>query len=186
MIEEAMFSPEERRKILALVRSSIEAYLANSAEPEIPDLNGKLAKKGACFVTLHTADGNLRGCIGSLVAMEPLGVNLQRHALNAAFNDPRFSPVDIDELAELEIEVSVLSEPETIADPEDFVVGKHGIILNYAGRSAVFLPQVAPEQGWDRETTFRYLCQKAGVPTNAWREPGAKLSVFHAEVFGES
>jgi uncharacterized protein (TIGR00296 family) len=85
----------------------------------------------------------------------------------------------------VEIEVSVLTPPCAIAAPEDFIIGKHGIILECRGRTAVFLPQVAPEQNWDREDTLTHLCYKAGLPFRAWQSEDAKLSVFTALVFSE-
>ena len=85
----------------------------------------------------------------------------------------------------MEIEVSVLTPARPIAASEDFIIGEHGIILQCRGRSAVFLPQVAPEQGWDREDTLTNLCYKAGLPFRAWQSEDAKLSVFTAIVFSE-
>ncbi len=179
-------SSEEKQMMLKLARDAVTAYLYDDklAEPEDP--TGILQRPGACFVTLHSEGGALRGCIGSLIATEPLGENIRRNALNAAFHDPRFEPVDLDEMAEISLEISVLTPPERIASPGDFQVGAEGIILRVDGRSAVFLPQVAPEQGWDRETTYFFLCRKAGLPPDAWRRPDAELSVFRAVVFGES
>ncbi|MDD3118974.1 MAG: AmmeMemoRadiSam system protein A, partial [Victivallales bacterium] len=139
-----------------------------------------------CFVTLHPAAGQLRGCIGNIMPVENLGDNLYSNALNAAFRDPRFPPVgSTAELEQLRIEVSILTPMQTIADLREFELGRHGIVMNLMGRSAVFLPQVAPEQGWDKDTTLDYLAMKAGLPRNAWRAPEASFQVFEAIVFGE-
>jgi len=106
-------------------------------------------------------------------------------ALQAAFNDRRFPPLRSSELDEIEIEISVLSPAREVADPEDIVLGRDGVVLKKSGHSAVFLPQVATEQGWNRSELLSALSRKAGLPQDAWRK-GASLSVFQAEVFSES
>lgn len=179
-----VFSPEERRELLAFVRGVIESELMNT-EPPPPPAFPQLRERRACFVTLHDIAGNLRGCIGNIEAFEPLVDNLMRNAHNAAFSDPRFPPLDPEELGETSIELSVLTPPEPIADPTRFVIGEDGIILRQGVRGAVFLPQVAPEQGWDQETTLAYLSRKAGLPTDGWKQPGTHFQTFRAEVFGE-
>ncbi|MBQ4336451.1 MAG: AmmeMemoRadiSam system protein A [Lentisphaeria bacterium] len=179
-----------RQAILTFVRGTVAAEFANAPYPEVPEYP-VLREKGACFVTLHSMPGpegtgeNLRGCIGNLQAFEALGENLRHNALNAAFRDPRFPALDPEELPEVRFEVSILSAPRPIAGPEEFQIGVHGIILQKNNRSAVFLPQVAPEQGWDRATTLRYLSMKAGLVSNAWEMPDARFFVFTATVFGE-
>jgi AmmeMemoRadiSam system protein A len=137
-------------------------------------------------VTLHTKGGDLRGCIGNIGAFEPLIDNIRGNAFNAAFRDPRFRPVSSEEeLKGLEFEISVLTEAEPIDGPDSFVIGEHGIILQKNGRSAVFLPQVAPEQGWDVPETLTHLSMKAGLGPDAWREKDTRFSVFRAVVFAE-
>ncbi|MBS1371051.1 MAG: AmmeMemoRadiSam system protein A [Lentisphaeria bacterium] len=178
------FSPQERRQILAFVREAIESELHGAETPQHPPIP-ELGERRACFVTLHDCAGNLRGCIGNLEAFEPLRENLVRNALNAAFSDPRFPPLDPEELAETLIEVSILTPPEPIADPTQFLIGVDGIILRQGARGAVFLPQVALEQGWNQTTTLEYLSRKAGLPADSWRQPGALFQTFRAEVFGE-
>jgi len=135
------------------------------------------------FVTLH-ALGRLRGCIGYIEAVEPLGQAVRTMACQAAFHDPRFRPVTADELAGIDVEISVLS-PLKPARAEAIVPGVHGVVIEARGRRAVFLPQVATEHGWDRETLLEELCHKAGLEGHIWREEDARLFVFTAEVFGE-
>lgn len=106
------------------------------------------------------------------------------NAENAALKDHRFPPVRPEELKDIAIEISVLTVPRRVASLDEFIVGKHGLIISKGLRSAVFLPQVAPEQGWDRIETARQLCLKAGLPADAWKE-GATFEVFTAEVFAE-
>lgn len=185
MSSEEHFSQEEQKKILGFIRETIKAKLENLPAPALPDLGEKLNRQGSCFVTLHSINGALRGCIGNINAFEPLGRNIARNALNSAFGDPRFHPLDSDEIDEISIEISILTPTMAIPSYEDFIVGKHGIIISCHGRSAVFLPQVAPEQGWDRATTLGHLCMKAGLNPDVWTTPAAKFSVFEAIVFSE-
>jgi AmmeMemoRadiSam system protein A len=185
MTQEELFNREERQKLLKFVRDVIQSRFDQASTPSIENMDGKLNETGSCFVTLHTSDGMLRGCIGNIAAFEPLGQNIARNALNSAFNDPRFPSLAIDELAYVEIELSILTPMQEIASPDDFIVGEHGIVLQCNGRSAVFLPQVAPEQKWDRATTLSHLSMKAGLSPDAWKSPEAKFSVFKAIVFSE-
>lgn len=181
-----LFDDDNRRLLLAVAREAIATRLRGEPEPPLPEAcPAELLAPGACFVSLHKA-GELRGCIGTLEAREPLLLNVAHNAVNAAFEDSRFAPLQAEELRQVDIEISCLTPAQPIATAAEFVPGAHGIILAQAGRRALFLPQVAPEQGWDRETTLQHLCRKAGLPPNAWQLPGARLSVFTAIVFGEA
>ena len=178
------FTRAERVRLLQFVREALERDLAGAELPAPPPFP-RLAETGSCFVTLKEA-GELRGCIGNIEAFEPLGENLLRNAINASQSDPRFPPLEAEELPFILIELSILTPAAPIASAEEFRIGQDGIILRLGGRRAVFLPQVAPEQHWDRETTLRYLSRKAGLPDDAWRRPDARLFTFQAEVFGEA
>jgi AmmeMemoRadiSam system protein A len=136
----------------------------------------RLQAPSGAFVTLKR-DGRLRGCIGYIQPKKPLYQAVLENGANAAVNDRRFWPVASGELSGLEVEVSVLTPPEPIASYEDFRVGEQGIILRKDGRRAVFLPEVAAEQGWTREETLSHLAQKAGLGPDGWRE-GASFEVF--------
>ncbi|MFW5894032.1 MAG: AmmeMemoRadiSam system protein B [Verrucomicrobiota bacterium] len=176
--------PDERIFLLGLARKTIETRLkGEKIEVDHQAIPANLRQKRACFVTLHK-NGRLRGCIGSLQAVEPLYENVIHNARNAAFQDPRFPELSAEELDAIDIEISVLTPERRIRDIKEFVVGRHGIILEKGPNRSVFLPQVAPEQGWDRETTLQYLSLKAGLGENAWRH-GAVLKVFEAIVFGD-
>lgn len=182
---EMTFTCEEKQEILTFVRNKIASKFKDIDYNALGEMNGKMTETGSCFVTLHKTDGALRGCIGNIIAYEPLGENIAHNAINSAFGDPRFPKLSEEELDDVEIEVSVLTPARPIASAEDFIIGEHGIILQCRGRSAVFLPQVAPEQGWDREETLTHLCYKAGLPFMAWQSEDAELSVFKAIVFSE-
>jgi AmmeMemoRadiSam system protein A len=176
---------EQKKALLALARSSIKAHLerASAAPCDEPVPKDAIFHEfRAVFVTLHIA-GRLRGCIGNLEASETLWQNVWRMADRAAFSDPRFRPLSVSEYENIDLEISVLT-PFQKTTIEEIIVGEHGVLIEQSGRSAVFLPQVAPEQGWDRQTLLTELCLKAGLSPFAWQS-GEGLSSFSAEVFGE-
>lgn len=146
------------------------------------DVPVALAQKSGAFVTLKKA-GRLRGCIGYIQPHKPLYRAIIENAANAAVYDQRFLPVEQAELSQLELEISVLSSPKPIKSYHEFTVGKHGIILSKAGRQAVYLPEVAIEQGWTQEQTLSHLAEKAGLPANAWQH-GASFKVFTSQKYG--
>ena len=108
-----------------------------------------------------------------------------RSAMSSALEDPRFPPVEPAELQGLRLEISVLEPPRPIRSVEEFDHLRHGIIITKGGRRGLFLPQVAREQGWDKQQTLEMVCGKAGLSPGAWREPDARLEVFTAFVFGK-
>ena len=110
---------------------------------------------------------------------------VRTRAVDAAAHDRRFQPVTVDELDDIEIEISVLTTPSAVESVEEIVIGRHGIVLEKDGRRAVFLPQVAPDQGWTREETLSHLSQKMGLQADAWQQ-GATFQVFEAQVFKEA
>jgi len=180
-----VYSDEEKKLLLKLAREEIVYNLTGKNPPLLDNIDDKLLQIRSCFVTLHTADHALRGCIGNIEPIEPLAKNIIHNARNSAFEDPRFPPVYEDEVEHLTIEISILTVPEFIPSYNDFSVGKHGIIIESAGRRAVFLPQVAPEQGWDAATTLTHLAMKAGLSPDAWKDEECKFQVFEAIYFSE-
>lgn len=183
----AMLPEEARAQLLRLARATLENAVRGSAMPTPEEaglaLTAPLRQTMGGFVTL-TIKGQLRGCIGEIVPRRPIWEVVREQTVNAACNDPRFAAVTRHETKAIRIEISALTPPRQVASWRDIEVGRHGVVLNRHGRSAVFLPQVAPEQGWDRDTMLTHLAQKAGLPGDAWRE-GAQFSVFEAEVFHE-
>ena len=150
-----------------------------------PAARSPLYSKMGAFVTLNDkATGALRGCIGEIMPMRPLVEAVAARAVDSARHDPRFSPVSERELGGIRVEVSALTPPKSVSSWRDIVLGRDGMTLEKGNAFAVFLPQVAPEQAWDLETTLSYLAQKAGLPSDGWRE-GAKFETFQAEVFHE-
>jgi hypothetical protein len=135
-----------------------------------------LEAPAGAFVTLWH-QGHLRGCIGRAADDLPLYGAVLQSAYQAARNDHRFRPVTPEELADLELEVSVLSVPEPIVSLNDLRLGEHGVTLRKGDHFGLYLPEVATHMGWDRDTTLNQLALKAGLPEDGWRE-GATLEVF--------
>jgi len=140
------------------------------------------------FVTLEERDSHdLRGCIGHIAGDRPLGEVIRQVAVSAARHDPRFPPVAPDELEALRIEISVLSEPVLIptSDLYGIVIGRDGLLVRRERTQAVLLPQVATEQGFDRDAFLNAVCHKAGLAAGSWREPATQVFTFTADVFVE-
>jgi AmmeMemoRadiSam system protein A len=182
----------EQRQLLAVAREAIEAAVrrasgsAGSATlgAATASLPPGLSQPAAAFVTIHE-HGQLRGCIGLMRFDTPLWLNVRDAARAAALEDRRFLPVVESELPSLELEVSVLEPPVDLPDPEDFIAGRHGIIVEQGVHRALLLPQVADEMGWDEERMLDAVCRKANLPGDAWRH-GARLQVFESTCFSES
>jgi hypothetical protein len=177
-------SGEAGAALVRIARRSLRAAVAGekAEEEALPAaVKKELASCRGAFVTL-TENGDLRGCIGRIVPDGPVERVVREMAAAAALEDTRFFPVGPEELDKIEVEVSVLTPPKEIAGPEEIVLGRDGVILFKHGRSAVFLPQVAPEQGWDLETTLSQLSRKAGLPPDVWRS-GARFETFQAQIF---
>ncbi len=175
---------EEKRILLEDARETISAQLAarvpryrDHASPEFSALRG-------AFVTLHLDDA-LRGCIGHIEGKKSVRENIRELALSSAFRDPRFPPLSGDELFLVDIEISLLTPIEEVPSPGHFLPGRDGLLIELNYSSAVFLPQVATEQGWDRSQTLTHLCLKAGLPADAWKNETMKFFTFQAEVFSE-
>jgi MEMO1 family protein len=174
----------ERKALLALARKSIEWYLKAGVTPLSRHVGAAEMRRQGAFVTLKKR-GDLRGCVGHMSEDMPLARTVTGMALMAAFEDERFRPVTQDEMKDIEIEISALTPFQRVPDASSIKIGRDGVVLRKGGRSAVFLPQVAPEQGWTRDEMLDHLCQKAGLPEGAWKQ-GAEFSTFQAEVFSES
>ncbi len=185
--KEGALSAQDKTQLLALARGMLETYIktGDKASPEALGITITPAMRQTmgAFVTL-TVRRELRGCIGEIFPRRPLYEAVMERAVDAAVNDPRFRPVTEKELPTLEYEISALTPPVPVNSYQDIVIGKHGMVIQKNGRSAVFLPQVAPEQHWALEETLTHLSLKAGLPQDAWKE-GASWTVFEAIVFSD-
>lgn len=175
---------EEKRALLELARKAIERCVSHGNREILRFDREVFQQLAGAFVTLEK-QGQLRGCIGRIQAVNPLGEVVQEMAMAAATRDPRFSPVVPEEVTQLHIEISVLSPLEVVKNVEDIVVGKHGLMITGEGMSGLLLPQVAAEYGWDRETFLCHTCMKAGLPLDYWVKESVKIESFSAEVFSE-
>ena len=193
-VEMTMLTEDQGRTLIHLARQTIEEYLgiapASPVSPKELD-DPALHEQLAVFVTLNKR-GQLRGCIGTLVGMESIVDGVRRHAVNAAFNDHRFSPVKAEEVAELEIDISVLTEPGCLeyVDADD-LLGKlrpkvDGVILKHpSGAGATFLPQVW-EQLPSTPLFLGHLCRKAGLTEDEWRTGKLEIQTYQVQYFKES
>ncbi|MCX7661161.1 MAG: AmmeMemoRadiSam system protein B, partial [Candidatus Omnitrophica bacterium] len=184
--EEAdMLNKEQRKRLLEIARQSIKTYLETGKKLEVKEADPLLNKEMGAFVTLHKY-GELRGCIGNLVADKPLYLIVRDMAIESATADPRFAPLRLEELEEVDIEISVLSPLQRIYDIDKIELGKHGVLIKKGWRSGVFLPQVATETGWSKEEFLSNLCaHKAGLSPLAWKDKSTEIYIFTAEVFSE-
>ena len=189
---ETQLTSDERKFLLNLARDSMSKAVTGKPKPDIDPsvIPGSLKQKGASFVTL-TIEGDLRGCIGTLEAFQPLYLDVQDHAVQAALEDYRFPPVTEDELPLISIEISHLTPPVPLAyhNPADLLKilkpNSDGVILKDGFRRATFLPQVwdqLPEAGM----FLSHLCQKMGSAPDVWRRKVLEVSIYHVEEFSES
>ena len=176
----------EQSKLLCWARRAIEQSVRGEKLTPVTtvELTPALCEPHAAFVTLKKG-GELRGCIGRMEFDRPLWENVLGAAVASALEDPRFEPVNAEELPELRLEISVLEPPVALPRVEDFDARRHGIIIEKGMRHALLLPKVAQEYGWDARKTLETVCWKAGLPAEAWREPDARLQVFTATDFAE-
>ncbi len=191
---EKFLSEEEGRILLRIARDSLNEWVRNHRRVNVAEypLTGALQEKHGAFVTLRRL-GSLRGCIGYTANIEPLAETVRDNAINAATNDPRFSPVNPDELAEMEIEVSALTPGDTpespfkrVVDLNEIEIGRDGLYLERPPfRGGILLPQVATEHHLTRDEFLTAVCRKAGYEDHAWEDPQTMLYRFSAQVFAE-
>lgn len=173
---------EDKKCLHDIAKAVIENRARGKPVPEFKVDAPILKENRGAFVTIQKK-GQLRGCIGYIEGRGPLHKTIEEMAEAAAFRDPRFAPVKEKELPELEIEISVLTPLKKITDVNEIEVGKHGIYIKSGWYSGLLLPQVATDYGWDRQTFLENTCQKAGLPTNAWKEKNIEIYIFSADIF---
>ncbi|MBI5565532.1 MAG: AmmeMemoRadiSam system protein B [Chloroflexi bacterium] len=183
----AALSAADKTSLLKLARHTLSEHLTNRMVPKFEPTSTAMQLPRATFVTLrHARTHDLRGCRGEVFARSPLWESVQQVSILSATDDPRFPPMKAAELADMHIEISVLTPLRLVKSPDEVIAGKHGVMIRKGGRGGLFLPQVAQEQGWDHDEYLSTLCwMKAGLPADAWRKPGVELYVFEAEIFEE-
>ncbi len=180
------FSALERSQLLRLAHEAISSAVADGdsprAEISLDPPTPHFAEPRGVFTSLYLHQ-ELRGCVGYVFPIHSLYRGVAETARAAAFDDNRFAPVNKEEAAQLQIELSVLTPAQPIRT-EEIQIGRHGLLITWEGRRGLLLPQVPAERGWDRTTFLEQTCRKAGLPTDAWLK-GATIEAFTAEVFGE-
>jgi AmmeMemoRadiSam system protein A len=177
-------SPADKQLLLQVARDSIAAQLKGKATTPVKASSPVLEELRGAFVSLHRR-GQLRGCIGYIEAVKPLLETVREMASAAAFHDPRFGPLQAGELADLEIEISVLTPLRLIKSPDEIEVGRHGLYMVRGLNRGLLLPQVATQYHWDRQTFLEQTCNKAGLPPDAWKDPKTQIFIFKAEIFAD-
>jgi AmmeMemoRadiSam system protein A len=177
-------SAADKQLLLQVARDSIAAHLKGKAAMSVQAPSPVLEELRGAFVSLHRR-GQLRGCIGYIDAVKPLLQTVREMAPAAAFQDPRFRPLQADELADLEIEISVLTPMRLIKSTDEIQVGAHGLYIVRGLNRGLLLPQVATQYHWDRATFLAQTCNKAGLPPDAWKDPGTQIFIFRAEIFAD-
>ncbi len=186
-----MITNEQRKLLIKIARESLEGYFKKKGYTADSKTKSTLNEKRPVFVTLYKA-GKLRGCIGFNDSIYPMHEGIAKAALSAAFSDPRFPPLEEEEMKEITISISVLTQPKMIEvrNPEEYltkiVVGKDGVMTVGTFHSAILLPQVAVENKWDVETFLGHCCRKASLPNNAWRDFNmCRVYKFQSTVYEE-
>ena len=182
---------EEGKALLVIARKTIDrALFRRKGEAILPQIHSpKYSEQRGTFVTL-TINGRLRGCIGHITPRESLLEGIQINALNAAFRDPRFSPLTKEEWKKVKIEISILTEPKILSyeGPEDLLEKLHsgvdGVIIQKGAYQSTFLPQVW-EQLQDKKQFLTHLCMKAGLDGNAWEKGDLVVSTYQVQAFEE-
>jgi AmmeMemoRadiSam system protein A len=175
-------NPADKQLLLQVARDSIAAQLKGKAATPVKVSSPVLEECRGAFVSLHRR-GQLRGCIGYIDAVKPLLQTVLEMAPAAAFQDPRFRPLQTEELADLEIEISVLTPMRLIKSTDEITVGQHGLYIVKGLNRGLLLPQVATQYHWDRQTFLEQTCNKAGLPSNAWKDSDTQIFIFRAEIF---
>jgi AmmeMemoRadiSam system protein A len=185
---DGLLNSRQGEMLLKLARQTLEQQFKNEKIPLAPD-EPALSVKAATFVTLKI-DGKLRGCIGNLEPVGALWEGIRDNAINAAFNDHRFSPLTSDELSDIQLDISVLSQPKPLdyKGAEDLLKklrpGIDGVILRGGRRGATFLPQVW-QQLPSAEQFLGHLCLKAGLPQESWRQKKLEIETYQVQCFEE-
>lgn len=185
----ADLSSPTRQALLRQARAAVRSAAEGRPPPApVATLAGRadLRDHHGCFVTLKTKDGALRGCIGTFQSSGTLAEAVAQMAQQAAQSDPRFPPVQPDEVDALSISLSLLTPRQPCPEPGLIELGRHGVEVRRGLARGVFLPQVATEQGWDVDRLLRELCRKAHLPADALDAPDTRLFTFEAVVFGEN
>ena len=179
---ETNLTDDEKKTLHNIALTAIKNKLENEPPSVSQSITDTLNEKRGAFVSLHK-HGQLRGCIGYVHGVKPLAEAINDMAIAAAFQDPRFSTLQENELSDLDIEISVLTPMKQISNINEIEVGKHGLMMIKGPYSGLLLPQVATQYNWDRQTFLSETCHKAGLPVDAWKDDETEIYIFSAEIF---
>ena len=180
-VDEERLTADDTEELLRLARQAVASAVYETSPPDSDRASRALRVRRGAFVTLKVK-GQMRGCLGSVESSTPLVEQVVRMAVAAAIRDPRFEAVTGSELNDLAIEISVLGPLRPCDEEELIQVGVHGLVIRKGDRSGILLPQVASENGWDRQTFLKQVCLKAGLPPEAWRDSASSLYTFEADL----
>ena len=183
MLRMSRLSSDDWLALVGIARRAIASAILEKRILDFPPYPATLSERVGAFVTLYCG-GILHGCVGQVENPGPLADVVARSAINAALHDSRFPPISADEIATMEIEISVLTKPERIL-PEAIVAGLHGLLVARGSFRGLLLPQVATERKWSGQRLLEETCVKAGLARDAWRDPATEVFGFTAEVFSE-
>ncbi|HEY4662188.1 MAG TPA: AmmeMemoRadiSam system protein A [Candidatus Humimicrobiaceae bacterium] len=183
-MDEIELTMEHKKILLKIARESITNTIHFGTVPEYRINDAVLNTKCGAFVTLHIG-GNLRGCIGNITADTPLWETIRNMAIESAMRDPRFPSVSLNELEDIDIEISVLSPLKKIKNLEEIKVGKHGLFIKKGFYQGLLLPQVATDYKWNKVQFLEQTCFKAGLNKDCYKQVSTEIYIFSAIVFGE-
>ena len=179
-----MLSKTEAAELLKIARHAITQQIMGGTYNLEPRKEKTLNIHSGCFVTIKQ-NGHLRGCIGNFQSQQPLFKEIATMAVAAASQDPRFPPMNRNELDNFNLEITILSPLEKIDNTDQIEVGTHGIYIIKGFNRGVLLPQVATEYGWDKKTFLQQTCAKAGLPENSWQHPDVEIYIFSGQIIHE-
>ena len=174
---------ESQGLLLQIARDAIACHLEDRIPSKLQGLNAELLQQSGVFVTLYKG-GQLRGCVGHIVSNKPLYETVAEAAIAAATRDPRFRQVNLSEMQELEIEISVLTPLQSLERIEDLEIGLHGLYIKHGEHSGLLLPQVATAHNWNRTEFLQQTCKKAQLPDEAWQDSETEIYLFSSQVLG--
>ncbi|MFQ5496278.1 MAG: TIGR00296 family protein [Nitrosopumilus sp.] len=190
MRESNQISKIEGNELVKMARKAVTEFLKNNSKIDDHEFNSKFDFDSGVFVTI-SKQNSLRGCIGYPIPVKKLSNGLIDAAIAAATEDPRFTPVTIDELDQIVFEVTILTPPIEINvnDPNEYLsiikIGRDGLIVENGFSSGLLLPQVPTEYGWNVKEFLEYTCEKAGLEKDAWKDMTTKISRFEGVIFKE-
>ncbi|MBD3225945.1 MAG: AmmeMemoRadiSam system protein A [Caldithrix sp.] len=177
-------SDDEKIFLLKSARRSIKLFLQGKQVNSTNYYSENLQTKCGVFVT-HHKNNDLRGCIGYVEGIKPMQDAVMDLAISAAVNDPRFMPITLEELPNIDIEISVLTPLTQVFDPSEISIGSDGLLIKKGIYQGLLLPQVAAERKWNVETFLKQTCNKAGLSPDAWQEKDVEIYKFSAIIFNE-